>query len=134
MRQSILRFLAPLLLISTGSLVGAEDWSQLHLGMSTEQATEALGVPLIKTIANGFELWIYDNHAEALFYGGPLIGWTTPTQKNVPGHAVDVWVRKPGVPATPSFILPRLPVPKQRRIEGQRNEETFSSPNYRLGN
>ena len=133
MRRSILRSLAPLLLLLAGSLAGAEDWSQLHIGMSTEQATEALGVPLIKTISNGFEVWIYDNHAEALFYGGPLIGWTTPSTNSTPGRSVDVWVRKPGIPATPSFILPRLPVPK-RRIERGRNDEPFNSPNYRLGN
>src|SRR4051794_6995105 len=106
MLRGIVRSMVPLLLFLAGSLAGAEDWSQLHIGMSAEQATEALGTPLIKNISNGFELWIYDNHAEALFYGGPLIGWTTPTKDTTPGRSVDVWVRKkPGVPATPSFVL-----------------------------
>ncbi len=133
MPHRILRYIFPFFLLSTGALTGAEDWSHLHIGMSTEQATEALGLPLIKTISNGFELWIYDNHAEALFYGGPLIGWTTPTKGSVPGRAVDVWEKKPGAPVTPSFVLPRLPPPK-RRVERQRtNDEPLSSPNYRLG-
>jgi hypothetical protein len=133
MLRSIARYIAPFLLFSAGSLAGAEDWSQLHIGMSAEQAAEALGTPLIKTISNGFELWIYDNHAEALFYGGPLIGWTTPRKNSVPGQTVDVWARKTGVPATPSFILPRLPAAK-RRIERLKNEDAFSSPIYRLRN
>src|SRR4051812_16553220 len=120
MLRSVIRYIALLVLLPASSLAGAEDWSQLHIGMSTGQATEALGVPLIKTISNGFELWIYDNHAEALFYGGPLIGWTTPTKKATPGRSVDVWVRKPDLPATPSFILPRLPASK-RRIQRLRN-------------
>lgn len=133
MLRSITRYIAPFLLFSASSLAGSEDWSQLHIGMSAEQALEALGLPLIKTASNGFELWIYDNHAEALFYGGPLIGWTTPSKDPIRGHAVDVWARKPGVPATPSFILPRLPVSK-RRIDGSRHDEAFSSPIYRLRN
>lgn len=133
MLRSIVRYIAPFLLLSAGSLAGAEDWSQLHIGMSAEQATEALGAPLIKTISNGFELWIYDNHAEALFYGGPLIGWTTPSKNSTPGRAVDVWARKPGIPATPSFVLPRLPAGK-RRVDRTRNEEIYSSPIYRLRN
>lgn len=133
MLRSIVRYIAPFLLLPTVSLVGAEDWSQLHIGMSADQATEALGLPLIKTVSNGFELWIYDNHAEALFYGGPLIGWTTPAKGSTHGRAIDVWEKKPGAQVTPSFVLPRLPAPK-RRVERSRNDETLSSPNYRLGN
>jgi len=122
-----------LLLLSASSLVAAEDWSKLKIGMSTEQAAEVLGTPLIRTVANGFELWIYDNHAEALFFGGPLIGWTTPKTSKSPSISVDVWQRKPGQLEAPVFILPRYR-PLVKKVEATRSDGVYSLPYYRLKN
>ena len=133
MLQRILPYIALLLILSASSLAGAEDWSQLKIGMSTDEATERLGLPLIKTIGGGFELWIYDNNAEAVFYGGPLVGWTTPTKGTVAGQAVDVWQHKSGAPIAPLFILPRSPAPV-KRIDRRRDDGVYSSPFYRLRN
>lgn len=120
-----------LLLLSTGSLVATEDWSKLKIGMSTDQATEALGAPLIRTAANGFELWIYDNHAEVLFFGGPLIGWTTPKTSKSPAVSVDVWQHKAGQPEGPVFILPRYR-PPVKKVETSKSDGVYSLPYYRL--
>jgi hypothetical protein len=130
MRRVILSLL---LLLSTISLVAAEDWSKLKIGMSTDQVTEVLGAPLIRTVANGFELWIYDNHAEALFFGGPLIGWTTPKTGKSPAISVDVWQHKASQPEGPVFILPRYrPLPK--KVESSQTDGVYSLPYYRLKN
>ncbi len=128
------RIILPLwLLLSAGSLVAAEDWSKLKIGMSPEQATEALGTPLIRTVANGFELWIFDNHAEALFFGGPLIGWTTPKTSKTPAVSVDVWQHKAGQSEAPVFILPRHR-PAVKKVESPKNDGVYSLPYYQLKN
>jgi hypothetical protein len=133
MLQRILRYLTLSSVLSAGLLAGAEDWTQLKIGMSTDEAAEALGLPLIRTVANGFELWIYDNHAEAVFYGGPLVGWTTPSKKNSVGRVVDVWQRKAGEPKAPMFILPRSSAPK-KRPEQRQDDGVYSLPFYRIRN
>ncbi|HEY4249432.1 MAG TPA: hypothetical protein VGM64_21600 [Lacunisphaera sp.] len=122
-----------LLLLSAGSLVGAEDWSKLKIGMSTDQTAEILGAPLIRTVANGFELWIYDNHAEALFFGGPLIGWTTPKTSKSPAISVDVWQHKVGQPEGPVFILSRYH-PPVKKVDLSKTDGVYSLPYYRLKN
>ena len=128
------RIILPLLLlISAGSLAAAEEWSKLKIGMSTDQATEALGTPLIRTVANGFELWIYDNHAEALFFGGPLIGWTTPKTSKSPAISVDVWQHKVGLPEGPVFLLPRYR-PPEKKVDSPKSDGVYSLPYYRLKN
>jgi hypothetical protein len=97
---------ALLSLLAPGLIRGAEAWTRLKLGMSADDAVAVLGEPLIRATGKGFELWIYDHDAEALFYG-PLIGWTTPTEGDGPVHCVDVWQpAKPGADQ-PVFFLPR---------------------------
>lgn len=120
-----------------GPLLGAEDWTQLKVGMSPDEAMEFLGDPLMKTSGNGFELWIYDNNAEAVFYGGPLIGWTTPAKGKTKGKTVDVWQRKPGAPNTPSFVLPRATPYRTRGLDRRQDgasEGAYKLPLYRLQN
>ena len=127
--------LAALFVLALKPLSGAVGWALLKVGMSTDEAMEVIGDPLMKTYGRGFELWIYDNHAEAVFYGGPLIGWTTPAKGKTKGRAVDVWQRKPGPPETPIFILPR-PTSRtngmNRRQVGSAGEEAYSIPLYSL--
>lgn len=133
MQPGIFRYVAILLILCARSLAEADGWAQLKIGMSTNEAADVLGIPLIRTAANGFEVWIYDNRAEAVFYGGPLVGWTTPTRGKIAGQASDVWQRKPDQNVASTFILPRFrPRNKigERRVEG----EVYSLPYYRVGN
>ena len=131
MARYLFRYIFPLLLLSAGSLAGAENWGLLKIGMNTEEATAALGTPLIKTAANGFELWIYDNQAEAIFYGGPLVGWTTPKTGKSPAISVDVWQRKPGQTEAPAFILPRYR-PPVKKVAAPKGDGVYSLPYYRV--
>ena len=113
MRQSIPRLLAFLLLCVPGFLSAADRWAQLKLGMTAEETVAALGEPLIRTVGRGFELWVYDDRAEVLFYG-PVIGWTTPGVGPKAGEAHDIWQSDhTGVP-TPTFLsqLPRPVIKK----------------------
>jgi hypothetical protein len=133
----VLRFYATLLVLCVGSLFGAEEgWTQLKLGMTTDQAVEALGDPLIKTIGGGFELWIYDNHAEVVFYGGPMVGWTTPSKGKAIGRPVDVWQHPTAAIDSPVFILPRRrPLPVKRiDIRSQDAGSVDTLPFYRVRN
>lgn len=107
MRRQIPGIIACFFIFAGSHLLAVEGWEQLKFGMSTEEAGEALGDPLLKNRGSGFELWIYDNGAEAVFYGGPLVAWTTPSTGKSTGQAVDIWQRKPGAEA-PVFILPRV--------------------------
>lgn len=59
-------------------LFGAADWSRIKTGITTAQATDALGKPLIRTYGRGFEVWIYDSCGEVVFGGGPALGWSMP--------------------------------------------------------
>ena len=116
MRRSISYFTLFIILLS-GSLQGAESWGVLKVGMSSDEASEVLGEPLLKTIGRGFELWIYDNSAEAVFFGGPLVGWTAPRDFKAMPRIVDVWQRKPGAPNAPVYILPRPTKKAERKRE-----------------
>lgn len=69
----------------------AEDnWAQLKLGMTAEDAVAALGRPMLRARGRGFETWTYDNGAEVLLYGS-LVGWTAPGTANVVARSMDVW-------------------------------------------
>jgi hypothetical protein len=93
-------------LLAPGFIRGAEAWTRLKLGMSADDAVAVLGEPLIRATGKGFELWIYDHDAEALFYG-PLIGWTTPAGGENPVRSVDIWQpTRPGADQ-PVYFLPR---------------------------
>ncbi len=133
MQRRIFWYLMSFVILATSSLRGADGWAQLKVGMSADEATEALGLPLMKTSARGFDLWIYDNNAEALFFGGPLVGWTTPRDLKSVSRTVDVWQRTPGSTAPPSFILPRY----TKRIERRRDvipDSNSGSSLYKVSN
>lgn len=69
---------------------GGDAWAQLRLGMTADEAVAVLGSPLIRTAGHGFELWTYDNGAEALLFGS-LIGWTVSGAANVADRSCDIW-------------------------------------------
>ena len=131
MLRSVFRFVAIFLITFTSSLARGESWTELKIGMSPEETVKLLGVPLIRTGANGYEVWIYDDHAEVVFYGGPLVGWTTPSNGTVAGQVVDVWQRRSGQASSPSFVLPRFRAPAKI---GERRESggVYSLPYYRV--
>lgn len=87
---------------------GAEAWKHLKLGMTADETVAVLGVPLIRTAGNGFELWTYDNGAEALLFGS-LIGWTASGSANVAERSFDIWRARRADSSAPSFLgmLPR---------------------------
>jgi len=99
-------FLLIALLPGLGECRAAEGWAKLRLGMTATQAALTLGEPLVRTAGQGFELWIYDRHAEVVFYG-PLVGWTSPGTDARPGTAVDVWQTATAQSEGGHFFLPR---------------------------
>jgi hypothetical protein len=69
----------------------AEGWSVLRSGMNRSDTTHALGDPLLKNSARGFEVWLYDGGAEVLCFMGVVVAWTAPNGVNSPeGRQVDV--------------------------------------------
>lgn len=133
MQRRIHWYLMSFVILATSSLRGADGWAQLKVGMSSDEATEALGLPLMKTSARGFDLWIYDHNAEVLFFGGPLVGWTTPCDLKVASLTVDVWQRPPGSTKPPSFILPRFTKRVERRRDVNLDSNSASSL-YKVSN
>lgn len=103
MCRAILRRLAFLLLLSPGFVRGADSWAQLKIGMTAEETAAAIGKPLFRSEGRGFELWIYDHHAEVLFFGS-LIGWTTPGTDKAASQVVDVWQGNHGGVNAPTFL------------------------------
>jgi hypothetical protein len=118
------------LLLGSGHCRAAEPWAKLRLGMTAAQAARALGEPLLRTVGQGFELWIYDQRAEVLFYG-PLVGWTSPGSDLRPGPAVDVWSVSAGPGKDETFFLPRPTI----RVHARRQEAAptydYLLPSYR---
>jgi hypothetical protein len=112
------------------ALRAGEDWTRLKIGMSPAEATRALGSPLIRTAGQGFEVWIYDSRAEAVFYG-PLVGWTAPHAADAPATVVDVWQETKGDPDGPRFFLPRPTPPKSVRRDAPVDDDN-KLPYYRL--
>lgn len=98
------RFLCLLLLFA--GTVRAENWSQLTLGMSPDEARRILGEPILRSAGQGFETWIYDHQAEVVFYGS-VVGWTTPRSTGSTSQSVDVW--QPAGEGQPTIrrVLPR---------------------------
>src|SRR4051812_43734805 len=84
-----------LLALASGLASAAENWAQLKLGMTAEETLAALGRPTLRTTGRGFEIWIYDNGAEALLFGS-LIGWTTPASTSATTRSRDVWQENRG--------------------------------------
>ncbi len=96
-RLTFLAFLAP------AFVRGADVWDHLKIGMTAEETAAVIGAPLFRSAGSGFELWIYDHHAEVVFFGS-LIGWTTPATDQRIGHAVDVWQGDSGGTTGPTFL------------------------------
>jgi hypothetical protein len=119
------------LILAPGLTRAADGWAKLHLGMTAAQTAAALGDPLLRTAGQGFEVWIYDHCAEAVFYG-PLIGWTAPTTGGGPGKTADVWQAGVGRAAATAVSLPR---PTGRRTSpraGSQADDENKLPSYRL--
>ena len=89
--------------LGVASASGAEGWSVLRSGMNRADTTHALGDPLLKSSARGFEVWLYDGGAEVLCFMGVVVAWTAPNGVNSPeGRQVDVRsFFKPEGPAAP---------------------------------
>jgi hypothetical protein len=111
------RLLGLLLALAPVVTRGADPWSRLKLGMTAEETTAVLGVPLVRTSGRGFEIWSYDNGAEALLYGS-LIGWTASGSSSVADRSVDIWRAKRTESYFPTFLalLPRRVVPSKAPV------------------
>jgi hypothetical protein len=119
-----------ILVFLPGFIRGGEGWAQLKIGMAETEAVAALGEPLMRLNGKGFEVWIYDNRAEALFYGC-LIGWTSPSTGQTMGQSVDIWQRQPGAADAPVFFLPRpLNSRKGLPVRGEANREESNQQPY----
>jgi hypothetical protein len=133
-------FLALFFALVAGFTRGAEKWSQLKLGMTPKETLAMLGRPVLQTYGRGFEVWIYDNGAEALLFGS-LIGWTAPPSPvMVPVAAVrsvDIWQENRDKAYCPTFLT-RLPRPVGRRgiplrgdgLRGSNSEVGYWAPFY----
>jgi len=123
-RYPVASFFCALLLGTNG--LWAADWSALKIGMTPAETMGALGEPLIRTSGQGFDIWIYDNQAEAVFYG-PLVGWTSPRTATAQAQTVDVWqAAAPGSP-TSVQVLPR---PLKIALSGKRRGKNQKTTVY----
>ena len=119
MRSFSLRRLGLFLLLGPVLARGADGWTQLRLKMTPDETVAAIGEPLFRTAGRGFELWIYDNRAEALLFSGSLVGWTSPAASPAAGAGSDIWRDVPDGVEVPTF-LSLLPAPKVRRMRVDR--------------
>jgi hypothetical protein len=95
-----------------GATRGDDAWSQLRLGMTPDETTARIGSPILRSSGRGFEVWTYDNGAEALLFGS-LIGWTASGPGAVAERSMDVWSANPSHDYAPTFLalLPGAPAP-----------------------
>ena len=77
MSSKFLAALAAVVLFTTSGSA-AEGWSVLKAGMSRADTESALGDPMFKNVARGFEVWFYDRGAEVLCFQGFVVAWTAP--------------------------------------------------------
>lgn len=111
-----------LILLFLGLLVpafspGAADWTKVKPGITTFEAAEALGKPLIRSYGRGFQVWIYDGAGEIVFGGGPALGWT------VPSPTPESLARPVGLDV---LIRPVVRLPALRSLNPQR--QTYEDP------
>ena len=97
MSRPTFALIAFLTLLSPATAIDLRGWSKLKVGMSPLQTVSALSVPVLRSAGRGFELWVYDNRSEVVFYGGAVVAWTVPP----PDPGVDV--------VQPDFIGPVPP-------------------------
>lgn len=91
-------------LLAPWSVRAGAAWAELRIGMTELEAEATLGKPLLRSVGRDYAVWIYDHRAELVFYG-PLIAWTAPSERGVPGRSVDVWQRPvSGVGVEPVFL------------------------------
>jgi hypothetical protein len=77
--------------VFTASGKAAEGWSVMKAGMNRVETTTALGDPLIRNIARGFEVWLYDGGAEVLCFQERVVAWTAPRGVKSPdGRLIDL--------------------------------------------
>lgn len=114
MSRTTFALLAFLTLLSPATAIDLRGWSKLKVGMSPLQIASTLSVPVLRSAGRGFELWIYDERAEVVFYGGTVIAWTAP----VPDPAVDVVQPTFNGPVPPALYLPFLRSIAPRRDQG----------------
>ncbi|MBI2518568.1 MAG: hypothetical protein HYV95_16960 [Opitutae bacterium] len=102
---------------------GPDRWAQLRRGMSAADTAATLGAPLVRTTGHGFELWIYNSHAEVVFYKGPVMAWTEP----VPDPVSDAKPLEQDLPIGPSIRLPPHPAAKRVRPPQAEDIDTRST-------
>ena len=129
MRIALLARLALMLALTSGLARAADAWTQLKLGMTTDQALAKLGEPLLRSTGQGFEIWTYDSRGELVFYG-PLVGWTSPGVGETAGRTVDVWQAASDKDANARRVLPR-PVPADKPLARRLADSDSSLPTYR---
>lgn len=125
MRRIVL--LAGLLgLVSPACAAGA-GWTHLKAGMAQAETFQLLGKPLIQTRGRGFEVWIYDNNAEAVFYRGPLVAWTAPTG----GDSASAQSPQEDISLQPAFLSAPRPVMPARPQDSGGDGEALPSTHFR---
>ena len=77
MSSKLFAAVASVVLFTTNG-AAAEGWSVLKAGMSRADTESALGDPMFKNVARGFEVWFYDRGAEVLCFQGFVVAWTAP--------------------------------------------------------
>src|SRR5262245_11174114 len=73
------------------SAVAIDGWSQLKAGMTRIETTTVLGAELGSSRGRGFEVAIYDNHAEVVYFNGQLVAWTAPVSSQSAAAPTDAW-------------------------------------------
>jgi hypothetical protein len=88
-----------------------EGWSLMKSGMNRTDTTSALGNPLFKNVARGFEVWLYDGGAEVLCFRGTVVAWTAPAGvESSDGRQLDLrpFLRKPAPVAPVTGASPQI--------------------------
>ena len=128
MRPRPLILVLAFFLTLSGLARGAENWSQLKLGMTSDETVAKLGRPMFRTSGNGFELWNYDNGSEVLLFGS-LVGWTVPRTSNAVLRSTDIWQANSSKTYLPTFLslfpqaVPKLSARQRAPRHSQRQQE-----------
>jgi len=137
MLRSLTFCFAALAALAPALLRGKENWAQLKLGMTAEETLATLGRPILKSVGNGFEVWIYNNGSEVVLFGS-LIGWTAPSAAKLSERSSDIWSEDDSDEAPPTFLsllpkpvtLGRAPKPKPAPATARPRSEDVWLPMY----
>lgn len=121
MRNAILRTSGLALLFPAA--LAASGWEQLKPGMNRDEATNLLGAALITSAGRGFEVAVYDQRAELVYFEGKLVTWTAPLSSPAALPPVNTWQ------FNQVWTRPMAPVPAPLRLPVQRGSIL---PSYRL--